>query len=122
MKAIGFVEPGPIDRADALIEREWPDPVAAGHDLLVRVEAVSVNPVDTKVRGGTRLADGEFRVIGYDAAGVVVAVGADVTLFRPGDRVFYAGAIQRPGSNAELQLVDERIVGPAPKSLSSAEI
>jgi NADPH2:quinone reductase len=121
VKAIGFTENGPIDRPDALIERELPDPVAEGHDLLVRVEAVSVNPVDTKVRGGNRSADSQFRVIGYDAAGVVESVGSDVTLFRPGDRVFYAGSIQRPGSNAELQLVDERIVGPAPKSLSFAE-
>jgi NADPH2:quinone reductase len=109
MKAIGFTE-------TELVERELPDPVASGHDLLVAVEAISVNPVDTKIRGGTPL-----RVLGFDAVGTVKSIGSDVTLFRPGDRVFYAGSVQRPGSNAELQLVDERIVGPAPKSLSAAE-
>lgn len=127
MKAIGFIEPGPIDRPDSLIERDIPVPLPNHHDLLVRVEAVSVNPVDTKVRGGTPLRDGtrapgnEFRVVGFDAVGTVEAVGDGVTLFRPGERVWYAGSIKRPGSNAELQLVDERIVGPAPKSLSAAD-
>ncbi|NLG46406.1 zinc-binding alcohol dehydrogenase family protein [Gordonia sp. (in: high G+C Gram-positive bacteria)] len=121
MKAIGFVETGPIGRPDSLIEHELPDPVASGRDLLVRVAAVSVNPVDTKVRGGSPGTVGDFKVIGWDAAGTVEAVGPDVTLFRPGDRVFYAGSIIRPGSNAELQLVDERIVGPAPQSLGDAE-
>ena len=127
MKAIGFTETGPVDRSDALVERELPDPIAAGHDLLVAVEAISVNPVDTKIRGGTPLRDGTqatgntFRVLGFDAVGTVKTVGSDVTLFRAGDRVFYAGSVQRPGTNAELQLVDERIVGLAPKSLSSAE-
>ena len=127
MKAIGFTETGPVDRSDALVERELPDPIAAGHDLLVAVEAISVNPVDTKIRGGTPLRHGTqatgnaFRVLGFDAVGTVKTVGSDVTLFRAGDRVFYAGSVQRPGTNAELQLVDERIVGLAPKSLSSAE-
>jgi NADPH2:quinone reductase len=127
MKAIGFTETGPIDRPGALVERELPEPVAGARDLLVRVEAVSVNPVDTKIRKGTPLRDGHratgnsFRVLGFDAAGTVEAVGEAVTLFRPGDRVFYAGSVLRPGTNAELQLVDERIVGPAPKSLSAAE-
>jgi len=121
MKAIGYREPGPIDRPDSLIEAELPDPVAEGHDLLVRVAAVSVNPVDTKVRMNATVPAGGFKVLGYDAVGTVEAVGPEVTLFQPGDRVFYAGSNQRPGSNAELQLVDERIVGPAPSSLSDAD-
>jgi NADPH2:quinone reductase len=121
MRAIGFTETGPIERPDSLVERELPDPVASGHDLLVRVSAVSVNPVDTKVRGGSPGTVGDFRVVGWDAVGTVEAVGDAVTLFRQGDRVYYAGSIVRPGSNAELQLVDERIVGPAPKSLDDAE-
>jgi NADPH2:quinone reductase len=127
MKAIGFTETGPINRRDAFVERELPDPEPSGHDLLVRVSAISVNPVDTKIRGATPSRDGSkatgnsFRVLGWDAVGTVEAVGHDATLFRPGDRVFYAGSVQRPGSNAELQLVDERIVGPAPASLTNAE-
>jgi len=120
MKAIGYTSAGPVDRPDALVEREIPPPTATGHDLLVRVAAVSVNPVDTKVRQNSPPTDG-FRVLGFDAAGTVEAVGEAVTLFKPGDHVWYAGSILRPGSNAELQLVDERIVGPAPKSLSAAE-
>ena len=120
MKAIGYTTAGDIDRTDALVERDIPSPVANGHDLLVRVAAVSVNPVDTKVRRNAPPADG-FRVLGFDAVGTVEAVGEAVTLFKPGDRVWYAGSILRPGSNAELQLVDERIVGSAPKSLSAAE-
>lgn len=121
MKAIGYYAPGPINRPDSLVEAELPDPVATGRDLLVRVEAVSVNPVDTKQRAAAPTLDGALRVLGYDAAGTVEAVGPEVTLFRPGDKVFYAGSIRRQGSNAELQLVDERIVGPAPASLSAAE-
>jgi zinc-binding alcohol dehydrogenase family protein len=127
MRAIGFVRAGPIDRPDAFVERELPDPQPTGHDLLIRVAAVSVNPVDTKIRGATPPRDGtkatgnQFRVIGWDAVGTIEAVGPEVTLFRPGERVFYAGSIQRSGSNAELQLVDERIVGPAPVSLSDTE-
>ena len=119
MKAIGYRRPQPITEPEALIEVELPRPVPGARDLLVRVAAVSVNPVDTKVR---RSADpgGEVRVLGFDAAGVVEAVGAEVTLFRPGEQVFYAGAIDRAGSNAEYQLVDERIVGPKPASLDLA--
>jgi zinc-binding alcohol dehydrogenase family protein len=121
MRAFGFTETGPIERLASLFERELPDPVATGHDLLVRVAAVSVNPVDTKIRGGSPGTAGDFKVIGWDAVGTVEAVGDAVTLFRPGDRVFYAGSITRPGSNAELQLVDERIAGQAPRSSSDAE-
>jgi zinc-binding alcohol dehydrogenase family protein len=121
MRAIGYREPQPIDSETSLIDLDLPVPVAAGRDLLVEVKAVSVNPVDTKVRRNARPAEGEVRVLGWDAAGVVKAVGPDVKAFKPGDAVFYAGAIDRPGSNAEFQLVDERIVGIKPASLSFAE-
>lgn len=120
VKAIGYTSAGPIDHPDSFVERELADPRPSGRDLLVRVEAVSVNPVDTKVRRNAAPQHG-FRVLGFDAAGVVEAVGEAVTLFKPGDRVWYAGSIQRAGSNAELQLVDERIVGPAPASLGAAD-
>ncbi|WBH16515.1 zinc-binding alcohol dehydrogenase family protein [Sphingomonas radiodurans] len=120
MRAIAFKQPGPIDREDSLVDIELPDPVATGRDLLVRVHAASVNPVDVKVRAGMRGGSEEWRVLGYDAAGEVVAVGPEVTGFKVGDVVMYAGQIDRPGSNAELQLVDERIVGPKPQSLDWA--
>ncbi len=124
MRAIGFTETGPIDRPDALIERKIADPVPGDHDLLVRVEAVSVNPVDTKIRGAAPPRDGvhdhTFKVVGYDAVGTVVAVGKNAALFKPGDRVFYAGSVLRAGTNSELHVVDERIVGPAPRTLSAA--
>jgi zinc-binding alcohol dehydrogenase family protein len=121
MRAIGYREPQPISSETSLIDLDLPVPVATGRDLLVEVKAVSVNPVDTKVRKNARPAEGEVRVLGWDAAGVVKAVGPDVKAFKPGDAVFYAGAIDRPGSNAEFQLVDERIVGIKPASLSFAE-
>jgi zinc-binding alcohol dehydrogenase family protein len=120
MKAIAYQNNLPIDHADALVDVTLPDPVATGHDLLVAVHAVSVNPVDVKIRAGAKPADGEWKVLGWDATGVVQAVGPDVTLFRPGDRVWYAGSIARAGSNSELQLVDERIVGRMPQSLDFA--
>ncbi|MBU8545383.1 MULTISPECIES: zinc-binding alcohol dehydrogenase family protein [Roseomonadaceae] len=121
MKAVAYTRSLPITDAEALIDVTLPDPAPpTGRDLLVEVRAISVNPVDAKVRmradpGGTP------KVIGYDAAGVVRAVGPDATLFRPGDAVFYAGDITRTGTNAELHLVDERIVGPKPANLSFAE-
>lgn len=120
MKAIGYQTNLPIDHADALVDITLPDPVAQGHDLLVEVRAVSVNPVDTKVRKGAKPDEGQWKVLGWDAAGVVKAVGPDVTLFFPGDRVWYAGSIARAGSNSEFQLVDERIVGRMPQSLDFA--
>ncbi|PLK69540.1 zinc-binding alcohol dehydrogenase family protein [Rhizobium sp. TH135] len=121
MRAIGFHTPQPITSNEALVDLDLPIPEASGHDLLVEIKAVSVNPVDTKVRRNHTPAAGEARILGYDAAGVVKAVGSDVTLFKPGDEVYYAGAIGRPGTNAEYHLVDERIVGIKPKSLSFAE-
>lgn len=121
MRAIGFHTPQPITSDEALVDLDLPMPEASGYDLLVEIKAVSVNPVDTKVRRNHTPAAGEARILGYDAAGVVKAVGSDVKLFKPGDEVYYAGAIGRPGTNAEYHLVDERIVGIKPKSLSFAE-
>src|SRR5437868_1210832 len=117
MKAVGYYEPGPIDRDDALLDLDVPTPTPRPRDLLVRVHAVSVNPVDVKMRMRDRPQQGQARILGWDAAGVVEAVGAEVTLFRPGDEVFYAGARERQGTNAEFHAVDERSVGPTPKSL-----
>ncbi|OCJ18126.1 Zn-dependent oxidoreductase [Rhizobium sp. AC44/96] len=120
MRAVAYYVPQPISAETSLIDIELPTPSPTGHDLLVEVRAVSVNPVDVKVRAGVAPAADEPKVLGWDAAGVVKAVGADVTLFKVGDEVFYAGAINRPGSNAEFHLVDERIVGRKPKSLDFA--
>jgi zinc-binding alcohol dehydrogenase family protein len=117
MKAIAYRATHPIDHAESLIDVELPEPKATGRDLLVRVKAVSVNPVDTKIRKNVAPAEGELKVIGWDAAGVVQAVGPEVTLFKPGDEVWYAGSLTRPGTNSELHLVDERIVGYKPKNL-----
>ncbi len=121
MRAVGYQQPGHIGRADALVDIELPAPTAAGRDILVEVRAVSVNPVDTKVRKGNTPEPGQWKVLGWDAAGVITAAGPDATLFRPGDEVFYAGAIGRPGANSEYHLVDERIVGPKPRTLDWAE-
>jgi NADPH2:quinone reductase len=117
MRAVAYTTPQPISADTSLIDVDLPIPTAEGHDLLVEIKAVSVNPVDTKVRAGVAPGAGEFKVLGWDAAGVVKAIGPDVTLFEVGDEVFYAGVINRPGSNAEFQLVDERIVGRKPASL-----
>src|SRR5438045_5148122 len=121
MKAIATFGPLPADAPASLQDIELPALLASGRDLLVRVQAVSVNPVDTKVRRSATPPEGQPRVLGWDASGIVEAVGAQGTLFRPGDRVWYAGDITRAGSNAELQLVDERIVGHMPARLSFAE-
>ena len=122
MKAVGYHKSLPITDKDSLVDFTGDRPVPAGRDLLVAVKAVSVNPVDTKVRMRAQPRAGEPpKVLGYDAAGVVDAVGPEATLFKPGDEVFYAGSIVRPGTNAEFHLVDERIVGPKPKSLSFAQ-
>ncbi|WP_105371629.1 zinc-binding alcohol dehydrogenase family protein [Neorhizobium huautlense] len=121
MRAVGFNAPQPITAETSLIDIDLPMPEAAGRDLLVEIKSVSVNPVDTKVRASAPVEPGQHRVLGYDAAGVVKAVGSDVKLFKPGDEVYYAGAINRPGTNAEFHLVDERIVGFKPKTLSFEE-
>ncbi|NKM46781.1 zinc-binding alcohol dehydrogenase family protein [Rhizobium leguminosarum bv. viciae] len=120
MRAVAYKTPQPISAETSLIDVELPMPEAGGHDLLVEIKAVSVNPVDVKVRAHSAPPVDELKVLGWDAAGIVKAIGADVTLFRPGDEVFYSGVISRPGSNAEFHLVDERIVGAKPKSLDFA--
>lgn len=121
MKAIGYHEAGAIDRADALLDLEAAAPQAGPRDLIVRVKAVSVNPVDVKVRASSARSDSDPKILGWDAAGIVEAVGSDVSLFKIGDEVFYAGDITRQGTNAELHAVDERIVGHKPRSLNWAE-
>lgn len=121
MKAIAQIKPSLPSDYSSLIDLELPKPAPSGRDLLVRVEAISVNPVDTKVRRGRSAKEAEPRVLGWDAAGIVEATGPEATFFKPGDTVFYAGAIARPGSNAEFQLVDERIVGHKPATLSFAD-
>lgn len=121
MKAVALTRYLPIDDPQSLLDVELPQPVPGAHDLLVRVEAVSVNPVDTKVRSPKPQVEAQPKVLGYDAAGVVEAVGDSTGGFRPGDRVYYAGDVTRPGSNAQFQLVDARLVGHAPRSLDLAE-
>ncbi len=121
MKAVGYWKSLPIDAADSLLDIELPAPAPGPRDLLVAVKAVSINPVDTKVRVRTAPDPGDAKILGWDAVGTVAAVGKDATLFKPCDEVFYAGSIARPGSDAEFHLVDERIAGHKPKSLSDAE-
>ncbi|MGD0847240.1 zinc-binding alcohol dehydrogenase family protein [Bradyrhizobium sp.] len=121
MKAVGYKKSLPVDAADALIDFETVKPQPAGRDIRVAVRAISANPVDYKVRKRAAPPEGETKILGYDAAGVVDAVGPDVTLFRAGDEVYYAGSIQRQGTNSEFHLVDERIVGRKPKTLSFAQ-
>ncbi|MBI6578699.1 zinc-binding alcohol dehydrogenase family protein [Pseudomonas viridiflava] len=120
MKAVAYYQSLPVSNPDSLQNIELPEPVAGARDLLVEVKAISVNPVDTKIRQNVSPENGEAKVLGWDVAGVVKAVGSDVTLFQPGDKVYYAGSLIRPGANSELHVVDERIVGHMPKSLSFA--
>lgn len=121
MKAIGFSEHLDIKDPKSLFEFETPTPTPKGHDLLVKVNAVSVNPVDVGVRRSGHGKLSKPKIIGWDACGIVEKVGSKVSLFSPGDRVYYAGSFKRSGSNSEYQLVDERIVGNAPKSLTDAQ-
>ena len=121
MKAIGYRQNLPVNGPNALEDLELPAPQPGPHDLLVRVKAVSVNPVDTKVRKNSAPPPGQAKVLGWDAVGIVEAIGADVAGFRPGDRVYYAGSITRAGANSELHVVDERIVARAPQSLDDAQ-
>jgi zinc-binding alcohol dehydrogenase family protein len=121
MKAIGYKKSLPINEAESLIDFETAKPQPKGRDILVAVKAISANPVDYKVRKRAAPPEGETKILGYDAAGIVEAVGPDVTLFKAGDEVFYAGSIQRQGTNSEFHLVDERIVGRKPKTLSFAQ-
>jgi NADPH2:quinone reductase len=121
MRAVVYENPQPVSAETSLIDIDLPKPAASGHDVLVEVKAVSVNPVDTKVRASRKPEPGQYVQLGYDAAGIIREVGPDVTLFKPGDEIYYAGVINRPGTNAEFHLVDERIVGHKPKSLGFAE-
>ena len=121
MKAVALTRYLPIDNPESLMDVDLPKPQPSGHDLLVAVKAIAVNPVDTKVRSPKDKVEPSPRVIGYDAAGIVEAVGPDVTLFKVGDEVFYAGDITRAGTNSEYHLADERVVGRKPKSLSFAD-
>ncbi|MBP7662730.1 MAG: zinc-binding alcohol dehydrogenase family protein [Shewanella sp.] len=118
MKAIGYQTAGAITAPNALENITLAEPTATGFDLLVEIKAISVNPVDTKIRASSSATAGEYKIIGWDAVGVVKAVGEKVSLFNIGDEVWYAGDISRSGSYAEYQLVDERIVGHKPKSLT----
>lgn len=120
MKAIAYYQSLPISDPLSLQDIELAEPVAGPRDLLVEVKAISVNPVDTKVRQNVQPEGGDAKVLGWDVAGIVKAVGSEVTLFQPGDKVFYAGSIARAGANSERHVVDERIVGHMPKSLSFA--
>jgi zinc-binding alcohol dehydrogenase family protein len=121
MKAIGYLQSHPIAHPESLVDLTLPAPQPGPRDLLVRVAAVSVNPVDTKVRKSRAPQPGTPEVLGWDAVGTVEALGQAVEGFAVGDRVYYAGAINRPGSNAELQAVDHRIAARAPVSLTDAE-
>src|SRR6516162_6273042 len=121
MKAVGYQKSLPIDDKEALLDFETAKPEPKGRDIRVAVKAISANPVDYKVRKRAAPPSGEYKILGFDAAGVVDAIGPDVSLFKPGDEVFYAGSILRQGTNSEFHLVDERIVGRKPKSLPFAE-
>ena len=121
MKALGYSEQGPVTVAGAVVEFETAEPQPGPNDLLVEVKGVSVNPVDFKVRANRPPPEEGPRILGFDASGVVKAVGSNVTAFKPGDEVMYAGEFTRSGSNAEYQTVDERLVGRKPSSLSFAD-
>ena len=121
MKAVGYQKSLPIEDAQSLFDFETAKPEPAGRDIRVAVKAISANPVDYKVRKRAAPPAGETKILGYDAAGIVDAVGPEVSLFKPGDEVFYAGSILRQGTNAEFHLVDERIVGRKPVTLSFAQ-
>jgi len=121
MKAVAYQSAGPLEHEGALVDIQLDKPVPRGRDILVEVQAISVNPVDYKVRRSVSAEPGQWKVLGWDAVGKVAAVGEGVRSFKPGDEVFYAGSLMRPGTNSEFHLVDERIVGRKPGSLSAAE-
>ncbi|MEM7751474.1 MAG: zinc-binding alcohol dehydrogenase family protein [Pseudomonadota bacterium] len=125
MKAVALKQYLPIEQSQSFLDVELPKPEPTGRQLLVAVKAIAVNPVDTKVRAGRGkdpdVMEDPPRVLGWDASGVVEAVGPDVTLFKPGDEVWYAGDITKPGCNCEFQVIDERIVGRKPSTLNHAE-
>jgi NADPH2:quinone reductase len=117
MKAVALTRYLPISDPESLQDFELPRPVPGKRDLLVRIEAISVNPVDVKVRAPKPGIEAEPKILGCDAAGVVQRIGSEVTLFQPGDEIYYAGSITRPGTNSEYHLVDERIAGKKPANL-----
>jgi len=121
MKAIGYYRSLPIDQDEALLDLDIAKPAPGGRDLLVKIEAVSINPVDVKTRMRAVGAEGKPKILGYDGAGTVAETGPDCRLFKPGDTVFYAGSNIRQGTNQEYHLVDERIVGTMPRTLSFAQ-
>lgn len=121
MKAVGLHRYLPIDHPESLVDLTLEKPTPKGRDLLVQVKAISVNPIDVKVRAPKEGTETPPRILGWDAAGIVVETGEDCTLYKPGDEVFYAGTITRPGANSEFHLIDERIVGTKPQSLNFAE-
>lgn len=120
MKAIGYQQSLPANDAAALVDIEVPEPIPQANDLLIQVEAIAVNPVDTKIRKRVQPAAGSYKILGWDACGTVLQCGSQVSQFKPGDRVFYAGELERSGCNAAQQLVDARLVGRAPTSIDSA--
>lgn len=121
MKAVGLYRYLPIDHPESLLDLEVETPSASGRDLLVEVKAVSVNPVDTKRRAPKDTVEKTPKILGFDAAGIVKAAGPEAALFKAGDAVYYAGSVIRQGTNSEFHLVDERIVGRKPASLSFTE-
>jgi NADPH2:quinone reductase len=121
MKAVGLHRYLPITDSDSLKDVQVEKPSAAGRDLLVKVKAISVNPVDVKVRAPKNRTESSPRILGWDVAGVVQEAGPECTIFKPGDEVYYAGSITRPGGNSEYHLVDERIVGRKPEKLDFAQ-
>lgn len=121
MKAVGLTRYLPIEHPESLIDIDLPVPTANGRDVLVKIHAIAVNPVDTKIRKPKDKIEAEPKVLGWDAAGEVMEVGSEVMLFNVGDLVYYAGDVTRSGCNAEYQLMDERIVGHKPANLSFEE-
>ncbi|GAB2198974.1 zinc-binding alcohol dehydrogenase family protein [Sessilibacter sp. MAH4] len=121
MKAIGYQVSGPLNRANALVDVTLEQPIATSRDLLIKVHAIAVNPVDYKIRQNVSATGDSYKILGWDAVGEVIAMGDDVSLFKVGDMVYYAGDLTRQGCNAEYQLVDERLAAHKPKSLSDAE-
>lgn len=121
MRAIGYQTPLPIEDDNSLVDIDLQRPTPSGRDLLVEIKAISVNPADVKIRANARPEAGSWKVLGWDAAGVVVEAGPEASLFKPGDEVFYAGSITRPGTYAEFHVVDERIVGAKPKTFGWAQ-
>jgi NADPH:quinone reductase len=123
MKVVSFHKSLPISDPESFLDLTADKPLAGARDLFVEICAIGINPVDAKVRagGGPGRPSGSLKILGWDAAGIVREVGPEVTLFRPGDEVFYAGSVDRPGCYAEFQCVDERIVGHKPRSAGFAE-